>query len=298
MSKVIAVFGATGQQGGGVLKALQAQGEFRTRAVTRDPAKAAGLADEVVQADLTKPDSLNAALDGAYGVFLVTNFWDGADVDEFAQGRAAAEAARRAGVGHFIWSTLPNVERIANGRFVVPHFTTKARVNELVTAAGFEFHTFVEAPFYFQNLTGQLAPQPGPDGTPTWALPMDPENEAIHMGDIAELGHVVAGAFAHPERVGSGQTLAHAAARYSWNDIVETLSELGRTVAFQRVPGEVFDDFFPGARELREMMQYFEEYTYLGPDAEQKLGLAREVTTQPPSSFEHWARQHMVPSSS
>ena len=101
-SPLIAVFGATGMQGGSVMRALKAHGGYRLRAITRDASKNVAIADEVVAADLTKPETLAAALDAADGVFLVTNFWSGANVDELAQGRAAVEAASRAGVKHFV----------------------------------------------------------------------------------------------------------------------------------------------------------------------------------------------------
>src|SRR5881396_1225761 len=72
--KLIAVIGATGQQGGGVVRALQASGQFKVRALTRNPDKHRELAEEVVAADLDKPETLKAAFEGAHGVFLVTNF--------------------------------------------------------------------------------------------------------------------------------------------------------------------------------------------------------------------------------
>src|SRR5258708_35864511 len=108
--KVIAVIGATGQQGGGVVRALQARGQFKVRALTRNPDKQREFAEEVVEADLDKPEILKAAFEGAHGVFLVTNFYGGAD--ELKQATAAIRAAKNAGVKHFIWSTLPDVEAI------------------------------------------------------------------------------------------------------------------------------------------------------------------------------------------
>ena len=72
--KVIAVVGATGQQGGAVLRALQAGNQFKVRSLTRNPAKHRELADEVVEADLNRPETLASAFKGAYGVFLVTSF--------------------------------------------------------------------------------------------------------------------------------------------------------------------------------------------------------------------------------
>ncbi len=109
--KLIAVIGATGQQGGGVVRALQASGQFKVRALSRDPSKHRELADEVVEADLNRPETLKAAFEGAYGVFLVTNFRE-KGADELKQATAAVRAAKNAGVKHFIWSTLPNVEAI------------------------------------------------------------------------------------------------------------------------------------------------------------------------------------------
>src|SRR4029077_15404322 len=88
---LIAVFGATGQQGGGVVRALQASGQFKVRALSRNPDKHRQLADEVVQADLDRPETLEAAFKGAYGVFLVTNFGE-AGTGEFKQATAAVRA--------------------------------------------------------------------------------------------------------------------------------------------------------------------------------------------------------------
>src|SRR5712691_6154372 len=124
--KLIAVIGATGRQGGAVVRALQAGGQFKVRALSRNPGEHRNLADEVVEADLDRPETLKAALEGAYGVFLVTNFWEGG-TDELKQATAAVRAAKNAGVKHFVWSTLPDVEAISGGRFDARHFTGKAK---------------------------------------------------------------------------------------------------------------------------------------------------------------------------
>src|SRR5260370_24691719 len=106
--KLIAVVGATGHQGGAVVRALQANGQFKVRALTRNPGKHRELAEEVVEADFDRPETLKAALEGAHGVFLVTNFGDKA-TDEIKQAAAAVRAAQDPGVKHFVWSTLPEV---------------------------------------------------------------------------------------------------------------------------------------------------------------------------------------------
>src|SRR5205823_1577393 len=204
--KLIAVVGATGQQGGAAARALQADKQFKVRALTRNPAKHREVGDEVVQADLTNPETLTAAFKGAHGVFLVTNFQEHG-ANELKQATAAVRAAKDAGVKHFIWSTLPDVDAISRGEFHVPHFTSKAKVDRIVKEAGFANHTFVIAPFYYQNLIGALAPQKQADGSAGWALPLDPTVRCIHMGDITELGNIVAGTFAHSDQPGHGVDL-------------------------------------------------------------------------------------------
>src|SRR5258708_16571543 len=179
---LIAVVGATGHQGGAVVRALQGSNQFKVRALSRNPEKHRELADEVVRADLNRPESLRTAFEGAYGVFLVTNFWE-KGTDELAEATAAIRAAQDAGVNHLIWSTLPDVEAISGGKFKVPHFTGKAKTDRIVKEAGFAHHTFVIAPFYYQNLTGALAPQMQADESLRLPLPLHPTLPCIHMHD-------------------------------------------------------------------------------------------------------------------
>ena len=200
--QIITVIGGTGAQGGGVVEGLLASGQFKVRVVSHNPAsKSAETLEkrgvEVVKGDLLEPSSLRAAFEGAYGAFVVTNFWDPTQMPRETEiGIAAVQEARAAGVQHLIWSTLPNAENLSGGRLKLPHFTGKARVDAAVEAAGFPRHTFVQAPFYFQNFLGLLAPQPLPNGGRGWAVPMDPTARVIHAGDITDLGRAVAAAFA------------------------------------------------------------------------------------------------------
>jgi len=290
-NKLIAVIGATGQQGGGVVSALQASGRFKVRALTRDPSKHRALAEEVVEADLDKPETLEAAFEGAQGVFLVTNFQE-AGTDEFAQATAAVRAAKDAGVTHFIWSTLPDVEAISGGKFNVPHFTGKAKIDQVVKDGGFENYTFVIAPFYYQNLAGFFTPQKQGDGSMGWTLPLDPTRRVIHMGDINELGDIVAGAFARPDETGNGQHLPLVGDFMSFNEIVATLNRQGHNFSYQQVPKESFAGFFPGATEIAEMFSYWEAHTYLGLDSSDQIALANKVAGREPTRFSNWAAQN------
>jgi len=287
--KLIAVIGATGHQGGGVIRALKASGQFKVRALTRNPGKYRELAEEVVEADLDRPETLKAAFEGAHGVFLVTNFRE-KGADEFKQATAAVRAAKDAGVQHFVWSTLPNVEAISGGKFDVPHFTGKAKIDRIVKEAGFPHHTFVIAPGYYQNFVGALAPQKQADGSVGWALPLDPDVRCLHMGDIRELGNIVAGAFAHPDEAGNGEYLPLVGDFLSFNEIVETLNRQGHKFSFKQVPKEVFAALFPGAAELAEMFSYWEVHTYLGSDSSDRIALANKIAGTQPTKFATWAQ--------
>ncbi len=289
--KTIAVIGATGAQGSGVVNALVKEGSFNVRAITRNPKKYSGKAHEIVSGDLNNVQSLKDAFKNAYGVFVVTNFWEGAD--EIAQGKNAVDAAEAVGIKHFVWSTLPNVESISNAEFEVPHFTNKAKVDELVRAAGFKYYTFVQPPFYFQNFIHLMAPQPKPDGSTGWTLPIDPTRKAVHMADINDLGKVVTGAFLQPKKVGNGAYLSLATELNSFDDIVKAYKENGKEYSYTQVPTEVFSTFFEGAKEVAAMLKYFEKHTYMGPDSKPQIKLAKEISTKKFVPFKEWISQNI-----
>ena len=295
--KVIAVVGATGQQGGAVVRALQADKQFKVRALTRNPAKHRDLADEVVEADLSRPETLAPAFRGAHGVFLVTNFQEHG-TSELQQATAAVRAAKDAGVKHFVWSTLPDVEAISKGKLHVPHFTGKANVDRIVREAGFVSHTFVIAPFYYQNLIGVLGPQKQPNGSAGWTLPLDPTVRGIHMGDITELGAIVAGAFVRPDQAGHGEYLPLVGDFLSFNEIIDTLKQQSHSFSFNQAPKEVFAGFFPGAAEIAEMFAYFQAHTYLGSDSRDQIALANNVAGRQATKFLAWARVNFPASES
>ncbi|KAH6677070.1 NAD-P-binding protein [Halenospora varia] len=158
MSKLIAVTGATGNQGGSVAKLLlKYPKEYRVRAITRDahsiPSKALeDLGAEIVQADLTKPETLPAAVDGCWGVFGVTNFYD-AKIEndpgsEEIQGRNLVKASFDAGVQCFIWSSLPSSEQISGGRLVSKIYEGKYHVDAYIKAIGLPASILYTGNFY------------------------------------------------------------------------------------------------------------------------------------------------------
>jgi len=159
-----------------------------------------------------------------------------------------------------------------------------------VKEAGFAHHTFVIAPFYYQNLLGAMPPQLQADGSVGWALPLDPQVRCIHMGDIRELGVIVAGAFAHPEQAGHGAYLPLVGDFMSFNEIVETLNRQGHHLSYRQVPKESFAGAFPGASEIAEMFSYWEAHTYLGSDSSDQVALANKIAGRQPTNCSTWAR--------
>ncbi len=286
--KTIVVIGATGLQGKGVVNALDEQGTFNVRALTRNPDTYAGKANEVVKADLNDVQSLKVAFENAYGVFVVTNFSE--HQDEASQVKNAVEAAKEAGVKHFIWSTLPNVEAISKGEFNVPFFTGKAKANELVKNAGFKYYTFVQPPFYYQNFSGLLAPMAKQDGTTGWTFPIDPAKKTIHIGDINDLGKVVTGALLQPEKSGNGSVLSFATQLSSFNEILEAYKNNGKVYSFTQVPAEVFSTFFEGASLYAAMFGYIDKYSFMGPNSEAQIALAKEVASDSFVSLTEWIK--------
>jgi len=121
--------------------------------------------------------------------------------DEIAQGKNAIEAGKKTGIQHFIWSTLPQFESISNGELDLPHFTAKAKVDNMVRSARFKSLHIWSGTVLFSKSNGMLAPQPKEDGTTGWTLPIDPTKKVILMSDINDLGKVVQVHFCNPKKL-------------------------------------------------------------------------------------------------
>lgn len=251
-AKIITVFGATGSQGGAVVRALAADGAYKVRAVTRNPesdkAKALPAGVEVVKADFDSPDLLNAALEGAHGVFLVTNYWEilgavGGDNDkardkEIAQGKAAVDAAKAQGVKHLVISSLEDVEALTGGALKVPHFDGKGRVAAYAREQGVAT-TEARYSWYAENWLGMAAPRKNAEsgryeiGLPLGGFPMG-------VVSVEDAGHAVKAMFDLGEAaVGKAYGLANALEPVS--KYAEVLSRVtGKEVAYVDMPADAF----------------------------------------------------------
>uniref|UniRef100_A0A8B9VA15 NmrA-like family domain-containing protein 1 n=1 Tax=Anas zonorhyncha TaxID=75864 RepID=A0A8B9VA15_9AVES len=165
----LVVFGATGAQGGSVVRALLAEGTREVRAVTRRPSSRAAaqlrrLGARVVAADLDDGRTLEPALEGAYGAFVVTDFWEHCSQErEVEQGKRLADLSKRLGLRHVVYSGLENVQQLTGGRLQVPHFDGKGVVEEYFQAIGVPT-TIIRMPCYFENFLSCFRPEKAPQG--------------------------------------------------------------------------------------------------------------------------------------
>jgi uncharacterized protein YbjT (DUF2867 family) len=278
--KIIAVLGATGAQGGGLVRAILADknGDFAARALTRDidspkAKELAALGAEVVKADVDDEASLARAFEGAYGAFCVTFFWVHFSPEkEIAEANAMAHAAKQAGVKHVIWSTLEDTRRwvplsdnrmpTLMGRYKVPHFDGKGEADQVFTEIGVPT-TLLLTSFYWDNLIYfGMGPKKGPDGKLAFTLPMaDKKLPGIAAEDIGKAAY---GIFKRGQSL-VGKTVGIAGEHLTGEQMAAKLGKaLGKPVRYQAITPEVYRGFgFPGADDLGNMFQFkadFNEY--------------------------------------
>lgn len=310
--KIIAVVGATGAQGGGLVRAILADpsGEFAARAITRDPRsekakELAALGAEVVEADIDDATSIERAFEGAYGAFCVTFFWAHFSPErEIQQARDMAAAAKAAGLRHVIWSTLEDTRKFIplsddrmptlGERYKVPHYDAKGEANQLFNDAGLPV-TFLQTSFYWDNFIHfGMGPQRGADGSLAITLPTgDARVAGIASEDIGACAY---GIFkAGPSMIGT--TVSIAGELLTGTEMAAAFSRaLDESVTFNPVSPDVYRSFgFPAADELGNMFQFTSEFEseYCGPrDIDQTRRFNPSL-----KSFEQWlaANKSMVP---
>lgn len=274
-TKIIAVTGATGAQGGGLARAILANPNsgFKLRAITRNPdsEKAKALADsgaEVVAADIDDVESLKKAFEGAYGAFCLTNYWEHLDAErEIQQAKNLAEATTAAGVEHIIWSTLEDTRNwvpldsdqmpTLGGKFKCPHFDTKGSSDQFFDQAK---TTFLLTSFYWDNFIHfGMGPQPGPDGVLGIAFPMD---EKPLPGIAAEdIGKCAFSLFQRGDEF-KGKKVGISGEHVTGQLMADGFAKIvGQEVRYNAVPPEVYRSFgFPGADDLGNMFQFKRDF--------------------------------------
>ncbi|KAF6837779.1 hscarg protein [Colletotrichum plurivorum] len=298
--KIITVFGATGAQGGSVVNIFlsdpKLKEEWAVRGVTRDTTKDSSKAlaakgVEVVSADLSDKASLAAAVKGATAVFAVTNYWDKLDKDlETQQGKDIANASLEAGVQHFIFSSLLDINKLSKG--VLPdvyHFDSKAAAEEYIRTLDLP-STFFLPGFYMSNLPGGMFRQTPPDNA--WALNLPiPASSPMPLFDAgADTGKFVKGIVLNRDKV-LGKRVLGATEYLTTGEAVETFKkvypEAGRTARFNQLSHDQFRAALTGqgmpgfvAEEMLQNMRLLDEFGYYGGEKlDESLALVEDPLT-------------------
>ncbi|KAF2844640.1 NmrA family transcriptional regulator [Plenodomus tracheiphilus IPT5] len=290
MSKLITIFGATGNQGGSVITSILADPvlskEFKIRGITRDTSKPAAQAlvakgVEIVAADLNSPDSVTNALTGSHTVFLVTNYWEyNSRAVEVTQGKTVVDVAKTLGVQHLIFSSLLDVTEASKGRLThVPHFDGKAEIEQYIRDSGVPA-TFYLPGYFMSNLDMMI--RAGEDGVLTWALPVGQESRFPLLEVAKDTGKFVAGII-HNRSSLLGSRILGATDYYTPKQILDTLSTVtGKPTKFVQVPGEVYKGFLPEfmAEEMLENHLFVENPGYFaGEGLEKSHAILKEKLT-------------------
>lgn len=305
--RIIAVMGATGAQGGGLVQAMlddPASG-FKPRAITRNKnsEKAKALAKqgvEVVEANIDDVESLKQAFAGAYGAYCVTFFWEHMSPEkELQEAENLAIAAGYSGIQHAIWSTLEDTRKwvpvndtrmpTLKDKYKVPHFDVKGEANSFFTKYKVPT-TFLLTSFYWDNFIHfGMGPQKGPDGKLAITFPMG--NKKLPGIAAADIGKCAFGIF----KAGSkyiGQSVGIAGDHVTGNEMADTLSDIiGKEIAYNEVPPDVYRGFgFPGADDLGNMFQFKQEFEDYFCGA-RSLDFSRSLNPAL-QSFEAWAAEN------
>ena len=305
--KIIAVVGATGAQGGGLVRAVlnDASGGFAVRALTRDitsdkAKELAKLGAEVVQADVDDVETLKKAFQGAYGAFCVTFFWAHFSPEkEFAEAKAMATAAKHAGIEHVIWSTLEDTRKwvplsdsrmpTLMGKYKVPHFDSKGEADQVFTEVGVPT-TFLLTSFYWDNLIYfGMGPKKGQDGKLAITMPMgDKKLPGIAAEDIGKCAY---GIF-KKGREFIGKTVGVAGEHLTGAQMAAALTKaLNQEVGYNDVPPDVYRSFgFQGADDIGNMFQFKRDFEHVfcgarNPDVARSLNPSLQT-------FDGWLAQH------
>jgi len=276
--KVIAVMGATGAQGGGMVHAIMADksGEFTARALTRDvnsdKAKALkNLGAEVVAYNVDDYESLKAAFQGAYGVFAVTFFWEHFSADkEMEEVNLIAKAAKENNIKHVIWSTLEDTRKwipLSDNRmptlqekYKVPHFDGKGEAEKYFTELNLPV-TFLLTSGYWENMIYfGWGPARGEDGKLALNLPLGEKKlPGIAVGDIGKSAYQI---FKRGNEF-IGKKVGIAGEHLTGKQMAESLSKaLGEEVGYNAVPFDVYRSFgFPGADDVGNMFQFKHDFS-------------------------------------
>ncbi|KXX77880.1 NmrA-like family domain-containing protein 1 [Madurella mycetomatis] len=285
MSQLLAIFGATGQQGGSVANFVLSDpglsARYKVRGLTRNASNPAAEAlrakgAEVATADLDDPASLRAALAGAHTVFITTEtiYDEQLEEREVRRGKAAADAAAAVGAQYIIYSTEVHCATISNAKYAVPAYDSKAEVEAYIRTLPIKSAFFAPGTF-MQNLWSEMAPrlvgsaQPG-----VYAITnIFAANRILPWIDVvADSGKFVGAILAEPEKFATKVVYA-SSSLYNMDQVAAKISALtGKIVKYVVLPEDEF-------HAITTMFLFIDEFGYYGPDTER---LVQESMTAVP----------------
>lgn len=302
MSKLITVFGATGNQGGSVIKSLLADPaitkEFKIRGITRDVTKPAAQAlakqgVEPFKADLSSKPSLTDAIRGSHTIFLVTNYWESAQYSvEVSQGKNVVDVAKQEGVQHIIFSSLLNVTKTTNGRLShVPHFDGKADIEDYIRESGIPA-TFFLPGYFMSNFKQMFQRKEDGDGKVeySWAVPVSKDAKFPLVEIASDTGKFVKAIIKNRDSL-NGKRIYGAGDYYTPERILAELEEVtGAKTSFTQIPGEVYKSFFPEfmAEEMLENHLFIDEPGYYNGAS---LDESHAILEEQPETWKEYARK-------
>ncbi|MFL5495431.1 MAG: NmrA/HSCARG family protein [Gemmatimonadales bacterium] len=262
----VLITGATGKQGGAVIRELAGKG-FDLRAMTRHPqGEAAGaLAStgaRIVRGDLDDPASLRAALAGVWGVFAVQNTWEAGVEREEQQGKRIATLAKEAGVQHFVYTSVGSAHRHTG----IPHFENKWRIEQTVRSLGFSSHVIIRPVFFMENLISPAFL----NGDKIYT-PLDPAT-ALQMIAVQDIGRYGARMFTDAARL-SRREIDLAGDTATMPEAAKALSAgLGRPIEFVRIP---IEQVRQNSEDFAVMLEWFDRVGYNAdiPALEREFGI-------------------------
>lgn len=284
--RTILVTGATGSQGGSVAKALLQAGDFAVRILTRKPKSQKALelqklGAEIVAGDMEDEARLEAAMDGCYGVFGVTNYWEHFK-KEFCLGMNLVEAVAVSGIQHFVLHTMPDYKALSGGELEVPHCDIKAVLKSYSQELRLRA-TYLQVSFYYENFLNFFPLRQDQFGTFQFGFPQG--RARLAMISAEDVGPIVAKAFAEPETY-IGRTLTAVGEDETCNTYAATMTRvLGMPVQYNHIPWELYKSLdIAGAAELAN---FFEVQRLYIPSRQKEREECRQLNPSM-QSFESW----------
>ena len=305
MSKVLAVFGATGQQGGAVIDYVLNDAElsqvYKIRAITRDPssknAKRLGEKVEVVQADVSDRASLETALTGTHTIFAMNApaFGPNALEIEYNSVKTIADVAVEKNVQFIIFSTLPSVKEMSGGKYTkITPFDAKAKAEQYIRGLPIK-SAFYSPAFFMENFQHPnfQAPQKAPDGTWVMARHMSPKTQLHYIDAVGDTGKFVGAILAEPDKF-EGKTFCAASGLYSWEEVAAIMSEVGgKTIVYKQISLEEFRNSLQFEPDMfAEGFSCAEEYGYWGPASDKEAAWAAENARGGLTTLKEYLEKH------